>query len=92
MNQIGQDIQKIAKALNIPIRKEITIIIPTQYRKCNNCTGSTPHEAVFSCGHETCTNCVDKLADAYEFSYGDDLNTILKCPYCKSCVVNVEYK
>jgi hypothetical protein len=67
-------------------------VYPTEKAKincafCKTCIQG--HVAVFDCTHETCTMCLDKLADGYKL---DCVDILFECPFCSKKVKNIEYK
>jgi hypothetical protein len=47
------------------------------------------HVAVFTCGHISCTMCVDNLADSYQ---GEDVLVLFRCPKCLWDIKNITYE
>lgn len=93
--QMARDLRNILKQVGFDLRGKVQMApSPRPIGLCGECKNEmSPHAVVFEpCGHITCTQCVDRAADTYEYIEGDDIETIFRCYACSKNVINVSYR
>jgi len=83
------EMNAVAKKLGFKL-VSVTPHEPKNNDACNVCCEIiASHTAVFSCGHYSCTKCVDTLADGFT---DDSADILFICPVCQAEINNVFYQ